>query len=146
MLRILILNLSLHRNRVETSGLPLRKKPIVTAKRWRKAKEAVSVTCLATLTFGRHKAIVLWHSHSLRWVRFSGVGPNRIKRTFCLLNDGRGQFHALNQPRGWRVDQHSDQTVLIEAGEACSKYHNKPVRNVKTARVDCDEIQLGLLV
>ena len=30
--------------------------------------------------------------------------------------------------------------LLIEAGEACAKYHNNTVRNVKTTRVECDEI------
>ncbi len=30
--------------------------------------------------------------------------------------------------------------LLTEAGEACAKYHNNTVRNVKTTRVECDEI------
>lgn len=30
--------------------------------------------------------------------------------------------------------------LLVEAGEACAKYHNNTVRNVKTTRVECDEI------
>ena len=30
--------------------------------------------------------------------------------------------------------------LLIEAGEACAKYHNNNVRNVQTTRVECDEI------
>jgi len=30
--------------------------------------------------------------------------------------------------------------LLVEAGEACAKYHNDTVRNVKTTRVECDEI------
>lgn len=30
--------------------------------------------------------------------------------------------------------------LLVEAGEACAKYHNDTVRNVKTTRVKCDEI------
>ena len=30
--------------------------------------------------------------------------------------------------------------LLIEAGEACAKYHNNTVRNVQTTRVECDEI------
>jgi IS1 family transposase len=30
--------------------------------------------------------------------------------------------------------------LLIEAGEACAKYHNNNVRNIKTTRVECDEI------
>ena len=30
--------------------------------------------------------------------------------------------------------------LLIEAGEACAKYHNNTVRNVKATRVECDEI------
>ncbi|PHQ93617.1 MAG: IS1 family transposase [Marinosulfonomonas sp.] len=30
--------------------------------------------------------------------------------------------------------------LLIEAGGACAKYHNNTVRNVKTKRVECDEI------
>ena len=30
--------------------------------------------------------------------------------------------------------------LLVEAGEACAKYHDETVRNVKASRVQCDEI------
>lgn len=30
--------------------------------------------------------------------------------------------------------------LLVDAGEACAKYHNNTVRDVKTTRVECDEI------
>ena len=30
--------------------------------------------------------------------------------------------------------------LLVDAGEACAKYHNNTVRNVETTRVECDEI------
>lgn len=30
--------------------------------------------------------------------------------------------------------------LLIEAGEACAKYHNNTVRDVKSTRIQCDEI------
>ena len=30
--------------------------------------------------------------------------------------------------------------LLIDAGEACAAYHDENVRNVKAARVQCDEI------
>ncbi|VAW03670.1 hypothetical protein MNBD_ALPHA04-2167 [hydrothermal vent metagenome] len=30
--------------------------------------------------------------------------------------------------------------LLIEAGEACAKYHDKNVRNLNSKRIQCDEI------
>lgn len=30
--------------------------------------------------------------------------------------------------------------LMVEAGEACAAFHDETVRNVKSARVQCDEI------
>ena len=38
------------------------------------------------------------------------------------------------------VSKNTVNKLLIDAGKACSKYHNEQVRNVKASVIQCDEI------
>ena len=51
----------------------------------------------------------------------------------------RGGFHALRLAAGGRVHQHGVEAA-VDAGKACATSHDDTVRDVRSKRIQCDEI------